>query len=71
MLVYYRRLELHHCIAHAFKFERALPTHKVAVQPFVIFVLTFKASNAHNRSLATDNLIKGSVLSQQKQRLSL
>jgi hypothetical protein len=65
----YRRLELDDLIAHASK--RTPPTHKVAVRPIIIFALTFKARNTHNRVLATDILIKSSVLSHQKQCLSL
>ena len=65
----YKWLELDHFIAHAF--ERTPPTHKMAVRPMIIFALTRKARNMHNRVLVTDNLIKSSVLSHQKQVLSL
>ncbi len=65
----YRWLELDDLIAHGF--ERAPPTHKVAVRPIIIFALTFKARNTDNRVFSTDNLIKSSVLSKQKQGLSL
>ncbi len=52
----YRRLELDHFVTHAF--ERAPPTHKVAVWPIILLALTFKARNSADRILGTDILIK-------------
>ena len=66
---YYRRLELYDLITHGF--ERAPPTHNVAVRPIIIFALTFKARNSVNRVPGTDFLVQSSILSYQKQGLSL
>ena len=52
-------------MTHAF--ERAPPTHKMAIWP----ITTFEARNFADRVLGTDILIKSSVLSKQKQGLSL
>ena len=49
-------------IAHGF--ERAPPTHKMAVRPIIIFAMTFKARNPVNRVTGADILIKSSVLSE-------
>ena len=56
-------------IAHGF--ERAPPTHNVAVWPIIIFALTFKARNSVNRVTDADFLVQSSVLSKRKQGLSL
>ena len=42
----YRWLELDDLITHGF--ERAPPTHNVAVRPIIIFALTFKAMHPVN-----------------------
>ena len=52
----YRWLELNDLITHGF--DRAPPTHNVAVRPIIIFALTFKARNTDDRVLGTDSLIK-------------
>ena len=62
-------LELDDLITHGF--ERAPPTHNVAVRPIIIFAMTFKARKPVNRDTGADILIKRSVLSEQKQGLSL
>ena len=64
-----RWLELNDLITHGF--ERAPPTHNVAVRPIIIFALTFKARNSVNRVPGADFLVQSSVLSKQKQGLSL
>ena len=65
----YKWLELNDFNAHGF--ERAAPTHNVAVRPIIIFALTFKARNSVNRVPSTDFLVQSSILSYQKQGLSL
>jgi len=65
----YKWLELNDFNAHGF--ERAPPTHNVAVRPVIIFALTFKARNSVNRVPGTDFLVQSSILSYQKQGLSL
>ena len=64
-----RWLELNDLITHGF--ERAPPTHNVAVRPMIIFALTFKARNSVNRVSGAHFFVKTSVLSNQKQGLSL
>ena len=66
---YYIWLELDDLAAHGF--ERAPPTHNVAVRPIIIFALTFKTRNTQNWVLGADLLIKSSVLSHKKQGLLL
>ena len=51
----YRKLEPDDLIAHGF--ERAPPTHKMAVRPIIIFALTFKARNTDNRVISTAGII--------------
>ncbi len=65
----YRWLELDDLSAHGF--ERAPPTHNVAVRPIIIFALTFKARNSVNRVPGADFLVQRSILSKQKQGFSL
>ena len=65
----YRWLELDDLITHGF--ERAPPTHNVAVRPIIIFAMTFKARNSVNRVPNANFIAQSSVLSYQKQGLSL
>ncbi len=57
----YRRLELDDLMTHGF--ERAPPTHNVAVGPIIMFALTFKARNSVNRVPGADFIVQSSVLS--------
>ncbi len=59
----YRWLELNDLITHGF--ERAPPTHNVAVRPIIIFALTFKARNSVNRVPSADFIVQRSILSYQ------
>ena len=63
----YKWLELSDLITHCF--ERAPPTHNVAVRPIIIFALTFKARNSVNRVPGADFIVQSSVFSYQKQGL--
>ena len=52
----YRWLELNDLSAHGF--ERAPPTHKVAVRPIIIFALTFKARCSAHQGSFVSNIIE-------------
>ena len=62
-------IKLYDLATHAF--ERCPPTHQIAVNPIIIFTLTFKARNLNNRVAKQNLLLKCPVCSHQKQGLML